>query len=78
MKSWFLAIVWPDLPHSPSMKLPWSREVRFNKVVTKLLGLSSPIKAPHVVSIILNLFIGVKAALSLIDTRGDYHLVALE
>jgi hypothetical protein len=43
------------LPHPPSIKLPWSREVWFNKVVTKILGLSDPIKARHAVSTILNL-----------------------
>jgi hypothetical protein len=34
----------PGLPHSPSNKLPQSREVWFNKVVTGLLGLQDPIK----------------------------------
>jgi hypothetical protein len=42
------AITWPDrcrgLPHSPSNKPPCSRDVRFNNVVTWLLGLSGPIK----------------------------------
>jgi hypothetical protein len=32
------------LPHSPSNKLPRSREGQFDKVVTGLLGLSGPIK----------------------------------
>jgi hypothetical protein len=32
------------LPHSPSNKPPRSREGRFDKVVTGLLGLSGPIK----------------------------------
>jgi hypothetical protein len=31
------------LPHSPSNKLPQSRERRFDKVVTGILGLSVPI-----------------------------------
>jgi hypothetical protein len=31
------------LPHSPSNKPPRSREERFDKVVTRLLGLSGPI-----------------------------------
>jgi hypothetical protein len=48
MKSWLPAIVRPDrhpgLPHSPSNKPPQSREVRFDKIVTRLLGLPSPIK----------------------------------
>jgi hypothetical protein len=48
MKSWLPVIVWPSrhpgLPHSPSTKPPRSKEVRFDKVVTKLLGLSGPIK----------------------------------
>jgi hypothetical protein len=48
MKSWPLAIVQPGhhlrLPHSPSNKPPRSKEVRFDKVVTKLLGLLGPIK----------------------------------
>jgi hypothetical protein len=35
----------PRLPHSPPNKPPQSREVRFNKVVTGLLGLSGPIKS---------------------------------
>jgi hypothetical protein len=47
MKSWPPGIIRPDrhheLPHSPSNKPPRSREVWFDKVVTKLLGLSSPI-----------------------------------
>jgi hypothetical protein len=47
MKSWLPAIVWPDrhpgLPHSPSNKPPWSREGRFDKVVTGLLDLPGPI-----------------------------------
>jgi hypothetical protein len=34
----------PGLPHSPSNKLPQSREVWFNKVVTRLLGLQDSIK----------------------------------
>jgi hypothetical protein len=34
----------PGLPHSPSNKPPRSREVRFDKVVTGLLGLPGPIK----------------------------------
>jgi hypothetical protein len=66
MKSLFLAIVQlshhPSLPHSPSTKSPWIRELRFDKVVTKLLGLSGPIKARHAVSTILNLFTGAKTA----------------
>jgi hypothetical protein len=41
-----LAIVRPchrrGLPHSPSNKPPRSREVRFDKIVTMLLGLSDP------------------------------------
>jgi hypothetical protein len=48
MKSWLPAIVRPSrhprLPHSPSTKPPKSREVRFDKVVTELLGLPGPIK----------------------------------
>jgi hypothetical protein len=47
IKSWLPAIVWPGhhpgLPHSPSNKPPQSREGRFDKAVTKLLGLLSPI-----------------------------------
>jgi hypothetical protein len=47
MKSWPPAIVWPSrhhgLPHSPSNRSPRSREVRFDKIVTRLLGLSGPI-----------------------------------
>jgi hypothetical protein len=39
MKSWFPATFQPGhhlgLPHSPSVKLSWSREVWFNKVITK-------------------------------------------
>jgi hypothetical protein len=46
MKSWFSTIVWlgchPGLPHFPSIKPPWSREVQFDRVV-KLLGLRGPI-----------------------------------
>jgi hypothetical protein len=34
----------PGLPHSSSNKPPQSREVRFDKVVTGLLGLSDIIK----------------------------------
>jgi hypothetical protein len=34
----------PGLPHSLSNKPPWSREVRFDKVVTGLLCLSGSIK----------------------------------
>jgi hypothetical protein len=34
----------PGLFHSPSKKSPRSREVRFDKVVTRLLGLPGPIK----------------------------------
>jgi hypothetical protein len=48
MKSWLSAIIRPDrhpgLPHSPSTKPPQSRDMQFDKVVTKLLGLSDPIK----------------------------------
>jgi hypothetical protein len=48
MKSWLPVIIWPGrhpgLPHSPSTKPPQSREMRFNKVVTKLL--SNPIFMP--------------------------------
>jgi hypothetical protein len=80
MKSWFPAIVRPDLypglPHSRSIKSPWSREVRFDKVVAKLLDLSGPIKARHAVNIILILFTGAKTTWSLIDTGGGYHLGA--
>jgi hypothetical protein len=47
MKSWPPAIVQPGrhlaLSHSPSNKPPRSREVRFDKVVTGLLGLLGPI-----------------------------------
>jgi hypothetical protein len=43
------------LPHPPSIKPPWSREVWFDKLVTKILSLSDPIKARHAVSTILNL-----------------------
>jgi hypothetical protein len=32
----------PRLPHSPSTKPPRSREVQFNKEVTKLLGYRGP------------------------------------
>jgi hypothetical protein len=32
------------LPHSPSNKPPWSREICFNKVVTELVGLPGPVK----------------------------------
>jgi hypothetical protein len=46
MKSWPPAIVrlsrYPGQPHSPSNKPPRSREVWFDKIVTKLLGLSGP------------------------------------
>jgi hypothetical protein len=74
MKYWFPAIArpgrHPGLPHSPSIKPPWSREVWFNKVATTLLGLSSPIKAQHAVSTILNLLTGAKMTRSLIDTCG--------
>jgi hypothetical protein len=42
------AIVQPGrhhgLPHSPSKKPPQSREVQFDKVVTRLLALPGPIK----------------------------------
>jgi hypothetical protein len=34
----------PGLPHSPFDKPPQSREVRLDEVVTRLLGLSGPIK----------------------------------
>jgi hypothetical protein len=34
----------PGLPHSPSNKPPWSREGWFDKVVTSVLCLPSPIK----------------------------------
>jgi hypothetical protein len=37
--------LYPRLHHSPSTKPPRSREVQFDKVVTKLLGLSGPIKS---------------------------------
>jgi hypothetical protein len=71
MKSWFPVIIRPDrhprLPHSPSTKPPWSREVRFNKVVTKLLGLSGPIK-PDIQLIQL------KACPRGPKRRGGYHL----
>jgi hypothetical protein len=40
----------PGLPHSPSNKPPQSREVWFDKVVTRLLGLPGPIKPRHVAS----------------------------
>jgi hypothetical protein len=47
MKSWPPTIVRPGrrraLPHSPSNKPPQSREGRFDKVVTGLLGLPGPI-----------------------------------
>jgi hypothetical protein len=47
MKSWPPAMVrpgrHPGLPHSPSNKPPQSRDVRFDKVVTKLQGLPGPI-----------------------------------
>jgi hypothetical protein len=45
---------WPDrhsgLSHSPSYKPPRSREGQFDKVITRLLGLSCPIKTRQVVS----------------------------
>jgi hypothetical protein len=34
----------PRLPHCPSNKAPQSREVWFDEVVTRLLGLSGPMK----------------------------------
>jgi hypothetical protein len=78
MKSWLPAIVWPyrysGLPHSPTIKLPWSREAQFDKIVTKLLGSSNPIKIRHAVNTILNLLTGIKMTRSLIDTCGGYHL----
>jgi hypothetical protein len=47
MTSWPPVIIQPSchtgLPHSPSSKPPWSRVVRFYKIVTKLLGLPGPI-----------------------------------
>jgi hypothetical protein len=47
MKSWPPVIVRPGrrpkMSHSPFNKPPRSREVRFDKVVTELLGLSGPI-----------------------------------
>jgi hypothetical protein len=47
MKSWPLAIIRPShhcgLPHSPSNKPPQSKEGWFDKIVTRLLGLSGPI-----------------------------------
>jgi hypothetical protein len=48
MMSWLPVIVRPGrycrLPYSPSDKPPQSREVRFDKVVTNLLGLPGPVK----------------------------------
>jgi hypothetical protein len=42
-KFWLLVIAQPDrhpgLPHSPSTKQPQSREVQFDKIITKLLSL---------------------------------------
>jgi hypothetical protein len=48
MKYWLLAIIrpgrHPELPHSPSNKPLRSREVRFDKVVTGIVGLPGPMK----------------------------------
>jgi hypothetical protein len=80
IKSWFSTIVRPSrhpiLPHSRSIELPWSRKVRFNIIVTKLLGLSDSIKVWHAINTILNLLIKVKTTRSLIDTDEGYHLWA--
>jgi hypothetical protein len=59
------------LPHSPSNKPPRSREGRFNKVVTELLGLPGPINPGQYKS---KFVIGDKTTWSLIDTGGSYHL----
>jgi hypothetical protein len=62
MKSWFPTM--PDshsgLPRYLSIKSPWSREVWFDKVDTKLLSLSGPIKVWHGVSTVLNFLTGAK------------------
>jgi hypothetical protein len=54
MKSWSSTIVrpgcHPGLPHSSYDQPPWSREARFNKVVTRLLGLRGPTK-PDMLSV---------------------------
>jgi hypothetical protein len=61
------------LPHSPSNKLPQSRERRFDKVVTGILGLSVPIN-PTSGQYKSSIAIGVKMMRFLIDTGRGYHL----
>jgi hypothetical protein len=59
----------PRLPHSSSNKPPPRREVRFDKVVTGLLGLSGPINLTCG-QYKSKLAIGAKMVQSLIDTGG--------
>jgi hypothetical protein len=62
----------PGLPHSPSNKPPQSRGVQFDKVVTGLLGLSSPIKFDMRPVQIKACHRG-QNDWSLIDAGGGYH-----
>jgi hypothetical protein len=62
----------PGLSHSHSNKPPRCREVRFNKVVTRLLGLSCPIK-PDIRSVQIKACHRSENDRSLIDTGGSYH-----
>jgi hypothetical protein len=75
--SWLLAIIRPGrhprLPHSPSDKPPQSREGRFDKVVTGLLGLPGPIN-PTCGQYKSSLAIGAKMTWSLINTGEGYHI----
>jgi hypothetical protein len=67
----------PGLPYSASNKPPWSRKVRFDKVVTGLLGLPGPINLTCG-QYKSKLAIGVKTTRSLIHIGGGYHRGTLE
>jgi hypothetical protein len=82
MKSWLPTIVrpghHPGLPHSPSTKPSQSREVRFDKVVTKLLGLPGLIK-PNMRPVQIKACPSrSKMMRSLINTGEGYHLETSE
>jgi hypothetical protein len=82
MKSCLPVIVRPDrhsrLPHSTSTKPPRSREVRFDKVVTKLLGLPGPTKSDMRPIQLKPCPPGPKRHGCLIDTDCGYHIETSE
>jgi hypothetical protein len=61
------------LPHSASNKLPRSREGWFNKVVTRLLGLPSPIKIWYVANTNQGMPLGLKRSVLNQDRLGLPH-----